>query len=105
MRRILFAALLSAALLAAVAPSCACAQETRQPAMAQDLKDVSISVSNATVHVTHADGQRLEVYNMAGVKVATVRIDSPDKTIPLDHLPKGCYILRIGNTARKVYLR
>lgn len=104
MRKTLLAALLLTALMV-VAPHCACAQETRQQAMAQDLKEVFISVSNATVHVTHADGQRLEVYNMAGVKVATVRIDSPDKTIPLEHLPKGCYILRIGNTARKVYLR
>lgn len=82
------------------------AQSASQSAgIEQDLKEVGVSVSNSTVRITNADGQRLEVYNMAGVVVATARIDSPERTITLDHLPKGCYILRIGNIARKVFLR
>ena len=42
---------------------------------------------------------------MTGVKVVTQRIDSSDKVIELDNLPKGCYIIKIGKVARKVYLR
>ena len=91
--------------LATGAPLSAAAQEVHASATGAELKEVTVSVSNATVRIANAAGQRLEVYNMAGVKVATAQIDSSSKSIALDYLPKGCYILRIGNYARKVYLR
>lgn len=74
-------------------------------AIEQSVKEPTITINNATVRINNAEGERLEVYNLAGVKVAIVRIDSPAQTINLDHLPKGCYILRVGQIARKVYIR
>lgn len=72
--------------------------ESEQPA-------VSISVTESTLHIKNAAQQVLEVYNLAGVKVITQKIDSNDKAIDLNNLPKGCYIIKVGNTARKVYLK
>ena len=65
---------------------------------------ISISVNGTQVHVTGASGMTLEVYNVAGVRVATVKIDSDDKTLNLN-LTKGCYILKVGKVVRKVSIR
>lgn len=71
----------------------------------QDVAPITISVNESTIHIKNAEKMVIEIYNMAGVKVVTQRIDSSDKAIELDNLPKGCYIIKIGKVARKVYLR
>lgn len=81
------------------------AQDIQHPAAEQELKEIVITVNNATLKVKNADKMTLEVYNMAGMKVASLHIDSPEKTFELEQLPKGCYIVRVGKVARKVYLR
>ena len=82
------------------------AQDIQRPAtIEQEVNAVSISVTDATVHIKNAEKQVLEIYNMAGVKVATFHIESNDRAIDLSHLAKGCYILKVGKVARKVYLR
>lgn len=66
---------------------------------------ILLSVAGNRVRVQHATpGTMLEVYNILGVKVSNVRIESVDETIYLD-LPKGFYILKIGQVARKIVLR
>lgn len=65
---------------------------------------IAINVNGAQVHVTGAAGQTLEVYNVAGMRVATYKIDGDDKTFNLN-LSKGCYILKIGKVVRKVSIR
>ena len=47
----------------------------------------------------------IEVYNLAGIRVASYKIDSADKTFDFSSFQKGCYILKIGNTVRKVSLK
>lgn len=71
----------------------------------QELNAVTITANESTVMIKNASQQVLEVYNLAGVKVASVRIDSESKTLTFSDLPKGCYILKIGKTVRKVYLK
>lgn len=83
----------------------AMAQDILRPAVEQELKEVSITVNASTLRVKNADKEVVEIFNMAGMKVASYRVDSPDKTFELDQLPKGCYIVRVGKVARKVYLR
>lgn len=80
------------------------AQDIQRTTIEQEQKEVVITVSESNVHIKNADKAVMEVYNMAGVKIASYRVDSPEKTIELGHLPKGCYILKIGKVARKVYL-
>lgn len=69
-----------------------------------EITPVTLSMDGGNVRVCGANGQTLNVYNLAGVKVASFRLDSNDKTIELN-LGKGCYILKVGNVARKVSVR
>lgn len=65
------------------------------------MDDITIKTEGRKVHINGAEDQTLEVFNVAGVKVASYAIDSPDKTINLN-VPRGVYILRVGKVARKV---
>ena len=74
------------------------------PDVDSELTAISISVQGSQVHVTNASGQTLEIYNLAGVRVATYKIESDDKTVYIN-LPKGCYILKVDKLVRKVSLK
>ena len=67
----------------------------------QDIQATTISVNTSTVHVTGANGQTLEVYNIAGVRVVCVKVEGQDKRFDLN-LPKGCYIVKVGKVVRKI---
>lgn len=71
-----------------------------QPAM----DDVVISVSGQSLHVTGADGMMLQVYNVAGVRVKNFKVEGNDKKYDLN-LSKGCYIIKVGKTVRKISIR
>lgn len=64
-------------------------------------EDISIKTAGRRVHISGAEGETLEVYNIAGVKIATFSIDAPEKTITLT-VPRGVYILHVGNVARRI---
>lgn len=81
------------------------AQDIQRTPVEQEMNAVTISVTESSVHIKNAEKQVLEVYNLAGVKVATFHIESNDRLIELNHLAKGCYILKVGKVVRKVYLR
>jgi len=66
-----------------------------------DVQTIAISVSGSSVRIVGGNGHTLSVFNVTGVKVMSVKVDSPDKVIDLD-LPKGCYILKVGKTVRKI---
>ena len=72
--------------------------------MENDFQSVSISVNQSTLHVANANGQTLEIYNVAGVKVMNIKIEGNDKKYDLN-LPKGCYIVKIGKVARKISIK
>ena len=66
---------------------------------------VTLTVVGNNVRIQNATpGSVLEVYNVLGMKVASIKIDSVDKVITLN-LPKGWYILKIENIARKVAIK
>lgn len=76
-------------------------------ATAENVPAVTVTAAdNASqeVRVQNAEGRQLEVYNLIGVRVAVFRIESADKTVTLG-LQRGCYILKLGKVARKVFLR
>lgn len=72
--------------------------ENEQAAVTLIIIGNDVRVQNASI------GSVLEVYNILGVKLYSVRIDSTDKTITLN-LPKGCYVLKIEQTVRKVVIK
>ncbi len=100
MRRRLFITALIALLLGA--PICASAEEML--AIPEQETTITMTVSGSNVRVCGAEGETLDIYNLAGVKVKSIRIDSADKTFTLS-LSKGCYILKIGDVARKMSIR
>lgn len=62
-----------------------------------------ITVNQNAVTVEGASGMTLEVVSLTGKAVASVKIESSMQRIELN-LPKGCYILKVGKTVRKVTL-
>ena len=70
----------------------------------QDIQATTISVNTSTIHITGANGQVMEIYNIAGVKVMSVRVEGQDKRFDLN-LPKGCYIVKVGKVVRKVSIK
>lgn len=70
-----------------------------------DFQTVTISVnSDGVLHVTGAAGEMLYVYNVTGVRVMSIKVDGTDRTYNLN-LPKGCYIVKVGKTVRKISIR
>lgn len=75
---------------------------TTEPELTLSLaEEVSIKAEGRRITVNGAEDETLEVFNIAGVKVASYAIDSPAKTINLT-VSRGVYILRVGKVARKV---
>lgn len=72
--------------------------------VAADFLPVSISVNGSVLRVTGAAGLALYVYNVTGVRVMSLKVDGTDKTYNLN-LPKGCYIVKVGNVVRKISVR
>ncbi len=70
-----------------------------------ELHTITLSIDGAKVHIDGAEGKVLEVYNLTGIKVATIRIDNDSKQVNLDNLSKGYYILKVGDVVRKVSIR
>jgi hypothetical protein len=63
----------------------------------------TISLEKNIVTVQGGNGMILEVVSLTGRAVASYKIESPSQRIELN-LSKGCYILKVGKTVRKVTL-
>lgn len=62
---------------------------------------IQFTYNDGSVHIVGANGAVMEVFNLTGTKVATIRIDANDKTFALN-LPKGCYLIKVGKIVRKI---
>lgn len=102
MKRILLALIFSFA-LAYVQPISA-AQMARIEISEPEFESVSITVTDGALRVTGANGQVLQVYNVAGVCVMSVKIEGQDKRIDMN-LPKGCYIVKVAKVVRKISIK
>lgn len=69
-----------------------------------DVFGITISVEQSVLHVSGAAGQTLQVFNVAGVCVMTVKVDGDDKHYDLN-LNRGCYIVKVGKVVRKISIR
>lgn len=70
----------------------------------QDVHTVSISVYGSVLRIEGANDEMLQIYNVTGVCVMSMRIDGQDKRYNLN-LPKGCYIIKVGKVVRKISIR
>lgn len=64
----------------------------------------TMTVEGNIVSINGGGGQILEVVSLTGRAVATYKIEGPAQRIELN-LPKGCYILKVGKTVRKITVR
>ena len=90
--------LLSAVLLGAPVSAYAF---TGHEGIEQPSSNISIEIKNKEIRVSGANGKKIEIYNLTGVSISTILIESNDATCPLK-LPKGCYILKVGKVVRKI---
>ena len=67
----------------------------------QPSSTISIEIKNKEIRVSGANGKKIEIYNLTGVSISTILIESNDATFPIN-LSKGCYILKVGNVVRKI---
>lgn len=86
-------------LLMGISPSIAHVQMD-EPIEAE-MESISLSIQDGIAHITNAEGKTLEIYNLTGVRVARIVIDSSDKRITLN-LNRGCYIMKVDKLVRKV---
>ncbi len=63
-----------------------------------------LALSGATA-MANNDGTVVEVYNLTGVKVATYRAEVEGKMPVIKDLPTGYYILKMGQTVRKISIQ
>ena len=92
--------IISLTLAMAFAPMSMQAQSERE-SIEMSVSGISLSINGGNVHIIGANGEVMEVFNLTGSKVATIRIDSNDKTFALN-LPKGCYLIKVGKIVRKI---
>lgn len=84
------------------------------PAFATDMTDndgieasvssISIVASGNVVKITGANGEDIEIFNLTGTKVTTIKTEATGKTYSVN-LPKGCYLIKIGKVVRKISIR
>ena len=89
-------------------PSVAQQRSERTPkAMASVLETepIEISAYDSCIRVKNAPiGSLLEIYSVVGINVKEIKIKEAEGEYPV-HIPKGYYIIRIGDTVRKVVIR
>ena len=69
-----------------------------------DFQTIAVSINESTLKVTVANGQTLYIYNVAGVRVMSIKVEGADKYYELN-LPKGCYIVKVGKVVRKISIK
>ena len=74
--------------------------------VAEQVEDASpvINLQGNTVNVNGGSGQVLEIVSLTGKPVASYKIEYQSQRFDLN-LPKGCYILKVGKTVRKVTIK
>ena len=75
--------------------------QTDRDGIEVSMSGITLSVNGGNVHIVGANGEVMEVFNLTGTKVSSIRIDSADKTFALN-LPKGCYLIKVGKIVRKI---
>lgn len=69
-----------------------------------EFQNVTISVQESVLHISGANGQVVQIYNVAGVMVKSIKVEGNDRRIELN-LNKGCYIVKVGKIVRKISIK
>lgn len=82
------------------------AQSEKKPLIVEkEVTQLVITTNGNTLRIQNAEKDSvLEIYNILGVKISSIKIDSTDKTVVLT-LSKGCYMLKLGDIVRKIAIK
>lgn len=69
-----------------------------------DYQEIKVTLSEGVLHVVGANGQTLYIYNVAGMRIMSLKVDGMDRRFDVN-LQKGCYIVKVGKTVRKISVR
>ncbi len=69
-----------------------------------ETKDIVISQQNDLLRIVGANGLDVKIYNLAGVCVSAFKVEGNDRSYNLN-LRKGCYIVKVGAVARKIFVK
>ena len=74
-----------------------------------ELNDVEmplkIDLTSSTLTVSGAQGKVLHIYNLIGVEIMAVKIDSNLKSLDLSVLSRGIYLVKVGNVSKKINIQ
>ena len=70
----------------------------------QQDQEINISYSEGYLYVTGGENCVLEVVSLTGKRLMQVKIESPAQKIELN-IPKGCYIVKVGDLVRKISVK
>ena len=90
--------------LAMASASTSMLAQTEQDNIEMSVAGVTLCIKGDNVHIVGASGEMMEIFNLTGSKVATIRIDSNDKNFALN-LTKGCYLIKVGKAVRKISIQ
>ena len=80
-------------------------QDAKKPVSNDSERVIEMTVVGNRIFLENAPiGKRIEVFSVVGLKVADIEIKTPSGEHLLN-VPKGYYILRIGDIVRKVAIR
>ena len=80
------------------------AWDTEEGGIETEMEALQLTINGSQVRVCGGAGLQLEIYDLAGIRVGIVKIDTDEKTFQL-HLQRGCYFVKIGKIVRKVSIR
>ena len=69
-----------------------------------EVQQIRIEQKGSSVIIYGAAGKTANIYNLIGVKVMSVQIDSAEKRIDLSRLTKGIYPIKVDNVSKKVHI-
>ena len=93
-------------LLALTVPAFASATSVCEAGVMEFFQNAEISIvySQGQLSVYGAEGCRLEVISLTGKKLFEESVSSPSQKFELS-IPKGCYIVKVGDVVRKISVR
>jgi len=56
-------------------------------------------VKGSTLNITNADSSEFSIYDLSGKKISSGKIS--DNTVSVNALPKGVYLIKVGNVSKK----
>ncbi len=104
-RRLLFTSIAVAVL--GLVPVSVGANTVSSPVMEaalQQEQEVTVSYSEGFLYISGAESKQLEIVSLTGKPVLQMKIESPAQKIEVS-LPKGCYIVKVGDVVRKISVK